>query len=85
MRLDVTPEQVAAALGTFPGLPHRVEEIGQAGRTLFINDSKATNADSSATALAAFESGIYWIAAASPRRAASRRSHRISRAWPKRT
>src|SRR6478672_10193542 len=48
------PAEVAAALETFPGLPHRLEEIGRAGTVLFINDSKATNADSTATALAAF-------------------------------
>jgi UDP-N-acetylmuramoylalanine--D-glutamate ligase len=61
MILGVRPKEVAAALETFPGLAHRLEEIGQQGRTLFINDSKATNADSTATALAAFERDIYWI------------------------
>jgi UDP-N-acetylmuramoylalanine--D-glutamate ligase len=61
MILGVRPDEVAAALATFPGLPHRLEEIGRQGRTLFINDSKATNADSTATALAAFERDIYWI------------------------
>jgi UDP-N-acetylmuramoylalanine--D-glutamate ligase len=61
MILGVRPKEVAAALETFPGLAHRLEEIGQQGRTLFINDSKATNADSTATALAAFERDVYWI------------------------
>jgi UDP-N-acetylmuramoylalanine--D-glutamate ligase len=46
---------------TFGGLPHRMEEIGRIGRVLFINDSKATNADSTEKALAAFERDIYWI------------------------
>ena len=50
-----------SALRTFPGLPHRLEEIGRAGTVLFINDSKATNADSTAKALAAFEHDIFWI------------------------
>ncbi len=54
LMLGVSPGEVAAALATFPGLPHRLEEIGRVGRVLFINDSKATNADSTATALAAF-------------------------------
>jgi UDP-N-acetylmuramoylalanine--D-glutamate ligase len=49
------------AIATFPGLPHRMEEIGKAGRVLFINDSKATNADSTEKALAAFSRDIYWI------------------------
>jgi UDP-N-acetylmuramoylalanine--D-glutamate ligase len=61
MSLGVPAPQVAAALATFPGLPHRLEEIGRVGPTLFINDSKATNADSAATALAAFERDVFWI------------------------
>ena len=61
MHLGVASAEVAGALATFPGLPHRLEEIGRVGPTLFINDSKATNADSAATALAAFERDIFWI------------------------
>jgi UDP-N-acetylmuramoylalanine--D-glutamate ligase len=65
--LGVSAAEVAAALGTFPGLPHRLEEIGRLGRVLFINDSKATNADSAATALAAFERDIFWILGGKPK------------------
>jgi UDP-N-acetylmuramoylalanine--D-glutamate ligase len=61
MHLGVPAADVAAALKTFPGLPHRLEEIGRVGRTLFVNDSKATNAESAATALAAFERDVFWI------------------------
>ncbi|MBV8851100.1 MAG: UDP-N-acetylmuramoyl-L-alanine--D-glutamate ligase [Methylobacteriaceae bacterium] len=50
-----------SALQTFPGLPHRMEEVGRRGRVLFINDSKATNADAAEKALSSFEP-IYWIA-----------------------
>ena len=50
-----------AALRSFPGLPHRMEEVGRAGRILFINDSKATNADAAEKALASFPGGILWI------------------------
>jgi UDP-N-acetylmuramoylalanine--D-glutamate ligase len=46
---------------TFPGLPHRLEEVGEAGQVLFINDSKATNADAASRALGSFDA-IYWIA-----------------------
>ena len=67
MQLGVTPEQIAAALATFPGLPHRLEELGRLGTTLFINDSKATNADSAATALGAFERDIFWILGGKPK------------------
>ena len=61
MTLGVAPSDVASALATFPGLAHRLEEIGRLGQVLFINDSKATNADSTATALAAFERDVFWI------------------------
>jgi UDP-N-acetylmuramoylalanine--D-glutamate ligase len=67
MHLGVPAADVAAALKTFPGLPHRLEEIGRIGRTVFINDSKATNADSAATALAAFERDVFWIAGGRPK------------------
>jgi UDP-N-acetylmuramoylalanine--D-glutamate ligase len=49
------------ALQGFPGLPHRMEEVGRRDRVLFINDSKATNADAAEKALSSFEP-IYWIA-----------------------
>jgi UDP-N-acetylmuramoylalanine--D-glutamate ligase len=51
---------IQRALRSFPGLPHRMEEVGQRGETLFINDSKATNADSTEKALKSFDN-ILWI------------------------
>ncbi|MEN3791169.1 UDP-N-acetylmuramoyl-L-alanine--D-glutamate ligase [Fulvimarina sp. MAC3] len=58
--------EILSGLKTFPGLAHRMEEVGRIGETLFINDSKATNADAAATALASFER-IYWIAGGLPK------------------
>jgi UDP-N-acetylmuramoylalanine--D-glutamate ligase len=55
------PAALQAALANFPGLPHRMEEIGRVGKVLFINDSKATNADSTDKALASWERDIFWI------------------------
>lgn len=55
------PGEIAGAMASFPGLPHRIETVGQVGRVRFINDSKATNADAAARALACFDD-IYWIA-----------------------
>jgi UDP-N-acetylmuramoylalanine--D-glutamate ligase len=52
---------LAQHIKTYPGLAHRMEEIGRVGRTLFINDSKATNADSTGKALASWERGIFVI------------------------
>jgi len=61
------PGALAAALRTYPGLPHRMEEVGRRGRVLFVNDSKATNADSTDKALAAFPSAIHWILGGKPK------------------
>ncbi len=57
---------VAEGLCTFSGLPHRMERVSDCNGILFINDSKATNAASTAPALAAFppEHGkkrVHWI------------------------
>jgi UDP-N-acetylmuramoylalanine--D-glutamate ligase len=61
LALGVSPAVIQQGLRTFPGLAHRMEEIGHKGRVLFVNDSKATNADSAAQALACF-TDIFWIA-----------------------
>ena len=52
---------IADALRTYPGLPHRQELIGRIGDVFFINDSKATNSEAAAKALACYNR-IYWIA-----------------------
>ncbi len=52
---------VASALMDFPGLAHRIEDVGRIGRVRFVNDSKATNADAAERALVCFPD-IYWIA-----------------------
>jgi UDP-N-acetylmuramoylalanine--D-glutamate ligase len=56
-----------AAFRTFPGLPHRMEGVGRLGSVLFINDSKATNADSTEKALTSWPGDIYWIAGGTPK------------------
>ncbi len=53
-------------LSTFPGLAHRMEEVGRVGGTLFINDSKATNADSAEKALLSFDR-VFWIVGGTPK------------------
>lgn len=59
-------DRLANALRTFPGLPHRMEEVRRTNHVLFINDSKATNADAAERALSSF-SNIYWIAGGKPK------------------
>ncbi|MGV6874430.1 UDP-N-acetylmuramoyl-L-alanine--D-glutamate ligase [Pseudochelatococcus sp. B33] len=56
----VADDVAARGLATFPGLAHRMEAVGRAGQVLFVNDSKATNADAAAKALGSFER-IFWI------------------------
>ena len=55
------PGEIARVMPSFPGLAHRIESVGTLGSVRFVNDSKATNADAAARALACF-SDIHWIA-----------------------
>jgi UDP-N-acetylmuramoylalanine--D-glutamate ligase len=50
----VPEDAVRTGLRTFAGVEHRLEELGSIGGVLYVNDSKATNDDSTLTALAAF-------------------------------
>ncbi len=66
LALGLAPEAIQKGLRSFPGLAHRMEEVGRRGAVLFVNDSKATNADSAAQALACFRD-IFWIAGGKPK------------------
>jgi len=66
LALGLEPPAIQAGLRSFPGLAHRMEELGRCGAVLYVNDSKATNADSAAQALACF-SDIFWIAGGKPK------------------
>ena len=61
---------IQKGLVTFPGLAHRMQQVGRkktaTGSILYVNDSKATNADSTAKALGSFHD-IYWIAGGRPK------------------
>lgn len=70
--LGVPDEQIAQACRTFTGLPHRMEFVAEHNGVLFINDSKATNTDSTAPALAAYlpegnGPRIHWIVGGLPK------------------
>ena len=52
---------ISRAILSFPGLAHRIETVGHIGKTRFINDSKATNAEAAERALVCFPD-IFWIA-----------------------
>jgi UDP-N-acetylmuramoylalanine--D-glutamate ligase len=66
LALGLSVEAIQAGLRSFPGLAHRMEEVGRRGAVLYINDSKATNADSAAQALVCF-GDIFWIAGGKPK------------------
>ncbi|HEV8097986.1 MAG TPA: UDP-N-acetylmuramoyl-L-alanine--D-glutamate ligase [Gaiellaceae bacterium] len=52
--LGVPDEQIARALETFPGVPHRLEPVGEVDGVRYVNDSKATNVAAALRALAAY-------------------------------
>ena len=64
--LGLSLAEIRAGLISFPGLAHRMERVSARHGVLFINDSKATNADAAAKALACYET-IYWIAGGKPK------------------
>ena len=57
----LSDDEIREGLATFPGLAHRMQPVVRLGKVVFVNDSKATNADASAPALKSF-GDIYWIA-----------------------
>ena len=64
--LGVAPASAAAGLRRFQGLAHRMEAVATLAGVQFVNDSKATNPEAAARALASFER-IYWIAGGRPK------------------
>ena len=64
--LGVSDEKIAEGLATYPGLPHRMERVAEKEGVLFVNDSKATNPDSTAPALGAYPN-IHWILGGLPK------------------
>lgn len=62
----LAPEEIEAGLKSFPGLAHRMELVARRGNVLFVNDSKATNAEAAAPALSTYEN-IYWIVGGLPK------------------
>jgi UDP-N-acetylmuramoylalanine--D-glutamate ligase len=66
LALGVSTETLQDGLRSFPGLAHRMEQVGRLGHVLFVNDSKGTNADAAAHALSSF-ADIFWIAGGKPK------------------
>ncbi|TWB92082.1 UDP-N-acetylmuramoylalanine--D-glutamate ligase [Bradyrhizobium macuxiense] len=66
LAIGVATDALQNGLRSFPGLAHRMEQVGRRGNVLFVNDSKGTNADAAAHALSSF-ADIYWIAGGKPK------------------
>jgi UDP-N-acetylmuramoylalanine--D-glutamate ligase len=59
--LGIGANEIAAGIASFPGLPHRQQRVATVAGVTFVNDSKATNADAAARALACYPR-LFWIA-----------------------
>ena len=57
----VDPDAVCEGLRTFAGVEHRLEEVATLDGVLYVNDSKATNVDSTLVALASFDRPVHVI------------------------
>ena len=66
LALGISGDVLQNGLRSFPGLAHRMEQVGRVGNVLFVNDSKGTNADAAARALSSF-ADIFWIAGGKPK------------------
>lgn len=64
--LGLDPDRIAQAIVSYPGLAHRQERVATIDGVQFVNDSKATNGDAAAKALACYDT-IYWIAGGLPK------------------
>lgn len=58
--MGITNAAIDAGLASFSGLPHRMQQIATVAGVAYVDDSKATNPESAAPALAAFDR-VHWI------------------------
>ena len=64
----IADEHIATGLRTFPGVPHRLELVGERGGVRYVNDSKATNVAAALRALAAYgDERVHLILGGSPK------------------
>jgi UDP-N-acetylmuramoylalanine--D-glutamate ligase len=64
----IDDEQIAAGLRSFPGVPHRLELVGERDGVRYVNDSKATNVAAALRGLAAYaDEPVHLILGGSPK------------------
>jgi UDP-N-acetylmuramoylalanine--D-glutamate ligase len=61
LQLGLSRAEIAAGIISYPGLPHRQQRVGTVDGVVFVNDSKATNADAAERALQCYDR-LIWIA-----------------------
>jgi UDP-N-acetylmuramoylalanine--D-glutamate ligase len=59
---NVRKESIREVLGSYEGVEHRLEHVLNIGGVKFINDSKATNVNSTMYALESLNGNVIWIA-----------------------
>ncbi|MCY0897190.1 MAG: UDP-N-acetylmuramoyl-L-alanine--D-glutamate ligase [Alicyclobacillaceae bacterium] len=62
LMLGVNPQSIVAVLREFRGVEHRLEYVRTVAGVSYYNDSKSTNSQAALASLAAFASGVIWIA-----------------------
>ncbi len=67
LAMGLEADSVREGLRTFPGVPHRLERVGELGGVVFYNDSKATNVTAAVAALSAFGGGVRAILGGRPK------------------
>lgn len=65
--LGATVEGISHAIETFPGLPHRYQDLGEIDGVRFIDDSKATSPESASAALARSDAPVHWLCGGKPK------------------
>lgn len=65
-QIGLSREIILKGIASFPGLAHRQEWVKEHNQVVFVNDSKATNAEAASKALNTFDH-IFWIAGGVPK------------------
>ncbi len=58
---EVPAAQWQPGVSTFPGLPHRLEQVATVDGVLYVNDSKATNVDAAIKAVQSFDQRVHLL------------------------
>ncbi len=61
LAIGLDPRDIRRALSAFRGLPHRLQRVGEVDGVVYYDDSKATNPDAAARALASFATPLVAI------------------------